>query len=401
MWPWVLVTWSLPLQYGNLRLFDLVLASYCLVASLSVARGRSLSMPRVGTRYAPYYLFALLNALSLVVVGVDHVYGRRPDMASLFASLVVFGLMTITLVDAHQYEHAMSVVIYATAVVVLILIAEHALLFKSLYLTSSFTENRYVNGGYNLKNQLGFYLSLVFPFVYARMVRATNVLNAVIFLILTVGIFYTFSRMAVLNYVVAGIAFCFVPSLARRRYQIAGALVAGSFVVLAAASGLTPSRYLDIRRAGQIAASTDAQIEVLRESPEEWIDLNLDRARYIVNALGGLVERPLFGHGITSFSQDHAEYRDDGTVLRMPVTHNDYAQVGYELGGVGLAVLLSLFIVAIWKILPTVELSEPLATLRDGQLVSLLVLGFSLNMINAYETVPLELVESPPQFSLT
>lgn len=396
-----MVTWPLSVGHAafslpdfispasGIRLFYVALVTYCATAAFAVARDRSLLANLLRKDYAPYYLFVGINGISLLVVGLSYAAGHRPQMLSLLASFVVFILMTITMLDAPGYERAVDIVIYATAVVLFVLIVEHAFVFKALYLTPTFTKEMFISSGYQGKNPLAFYLSLLFPFVYAKLVRAPGWRNVALFLIFTTGILYCFSRMGVINYVVAIVAFCFLPHTARRRYWVATGAVVCAFVILASATGLTPSRWLEAKLAGQISVSSEKYVEeVLSDYEERWIDLNLDRASYIVAAARGVSERPLFGHGITSFSQDHTQYRGDGTVLRQPVTHNDYAIVAYELGLVGLLTFLVLFLAPLRLLVGAPSATTSVSgTLRDGQLVSLLVLGFSLNMINAYETV--------------
>ena len=109
---------------------------------------------------------------------------------------------------------------------------------------------------------------------------------------------------------------------------------------------------------------------------------------YVQKALKGFPEKPLFGHGITSFAFDHAEYRPDGSLLRRPSSHNDYVQVLYELGLIGFGFLGLFLLVCFWGLWKADDVLGDMRWVRDGQLVSLAVLTFALNAINAYETVP-------------
>ena len=45
---------------------------------------------------------------------------------------------------------------------------------------------------------------------------------------------------------------------------------------------------------------------------------------------------------MASFRRDNPVFADDGSLLRHPVTHNDFAQIIYELGLIGLIIFLGM-----------------------------------------------------------
>ena len=332
-----IATWPFYLLLPGLgeRVFVLCFALFLVFAGRGVVDCRHELIPALMRKeYLPAYLFVIYNGFSYIVFVPDRTVSGHPDLINLFLSFLIFPILLLMSRDKKRYRICLERLIAVTVLFVTIVTAEHLFLFDSLYLSGWFTREGFSEFGYSTKNQLAFSLILVFPFVYSRFVRHKTWYH---FLSLSVVVFaalYTFSRMAVFSLFGALVVFCLIPGN-RKRYVYHAVAVLLILALASLLTGITPERYLELRRTGQISASSPETAEILRGGKEQWLDLNLDRMKYAQEALKGFLERPLFGHGIMSFSANHAEYRPDGSLLRRPSSHNDYLQVLYELGLIG------------------------------------------------------------------
>ena len=93
-------------------------------------------------------------------------------------------------------------------------------------------------------------------------------------------------------------------------------------------------------------------------------------------------EKPLFGHGITSFRKNHETLDVSGQIVRKPVTHNDFAQILYEMGLLGLLSFLSLFIFNFLKVYMDSSLKSDLSLTIFFQLITLAIALNSGNYID-------------------
>jgi O-antigen ligase len=114
-------------------------------------------------------------------------------------------------------------------------------------------------------------------------------------------------------------------------------------------------------------------------NPSKTFTLEGARAQYIKKSYQGFLEKPLLGHGLTTFRKNHNIFDDKGKLIRKPVTHNDYLQILYELGLVGLLLFLYLFIFNFRKIYKYTSLNSSESVVIFIQLVTLAI---SLNSGN-------------------
>ncbi len=333
----------------------------------------------------PFAVFAALHLVSAASFPEAVAAGYNPDIRALAVSAGLFVLALGWFRAPGAYRRLVRGVVTGTAVLTAVLILWHLVIFKSLFLTPTLLAADFVTG-FTRKNQLAFFLALVFPFAWAALVYRPRWRTLVPVILIGFSQLYTFSRMAVLATALAIVLPCVVSRGAARRFRVA-AVLAAVLAVGGVAAGLTPARFLDLRLQGQLSVIPAEQLPALEATGEQWIDWNLSRARYVMQALEGFPEAPVFGHGVASFNRTHLEQYPDGTLIRRSLTHNDYAQIVYELGGLGLAAFLAMLLMAIhqvWRAGP--QLRED-GALIDGQLTALVILAVILNLINAYETL--------------
>ena len=103
------------------------------------------------------------------------------------------------------------------------------------------------------------------------------------------------------------------------------------------------------------------------------------RARYILDALDGFLQKPFFGNGLASFQKNNIHYDNKGNIIRRPITHNDIFQILYEQGLVGIISFLFIIFFIIFKLYKKYKDGSELALIG---IIQILVLLFSLNFIN-------------------
>ena len=96
----------------------------------------------------------------------------------------------------------------------------------------------------------------------------------------------------------------------------------------------------------------------------------------------GFIEKPIFGHGVASFRRDNPVFADDGSLLRHPVTHNDFAQIIYELGLIGLIIFLGMLYFNLKSLSTNMQKTE-----NKIMAIQLLVLILAINSINLIDHI--------------
>ena len=106
------------------------------------------------------------------------------------------------------------------------------------------------------------------------------------------------------------------------------------------------------------------------------------RFKYLKNSYEGFIEKPIFGHGLASFRRNNPVFTDDGRLVRYPVTHNDFAQIVYELGLIGLITFFGMIFLNLRSLLIDIKKTE-----SKIMLVQLLLLILAINSINLIDHI--------------
>ena len=136
------------------------------------------------------------------------------------------------------------------------------------------------------------------------------------------------------------------------------------------------NKYNDLKLSSNIIIANDQTLDII--DVNKSFTKESSRFDYISKSVDGFLEKPLFGNGFSSFRANHSYFDEQNRLIRKPVTHNDFAQVLYEMGLLGFSSFLYLFLFNINRyryygkgnLLSTIMLSQ------------LILLGVSLNSIN-------------------
>lgn len=324
-----------------------------------------------------YLIFIVLNLLSFTLFTRDIALQSNPNPLKTTVAFVFFLALINSIQLNDMYSSSLKIFFYVNATFYLLLILLNLFVFDSSFLTQSLTLKFFQQSAQYNKNQIAIYLALIFPLVFAWFVSKKKILSLVVTAIIVFASLYTFSRMAFLCLLLALITFPIVARDKKKYVSIVAAILA-LCVILHLVFDLNPKKFLELK----VAAD---------KYPRElkWIDTESVRYRYFLKSLDGFKQAPIFGHGVGSFSWNTADYAPDSSLVRRhAATHNDYIQVMYELGMIGLLSFFSVLLyplVRMWKCRD--QIAKQYEWLWEGHFVAIIILMFSLNFINLYESM--------------
>ncbi len=371
----------------GMRLFKLAFMLVIILGSLLAFRNRSWKKISYQT-ILPYACFLAYNLFSFAWLTQDFSPHRHPSIINLSLAFLFFFISLMAFKDLEDYRKMIFSLLISSLLFVSILVFEHLFIFKSFFLTPYFSADAVI-GGYSQKNQLGFFLILVFPLVYAAFCRKKSIITCVSVVIFSIAIIYTFSRMSLVGWMATPVLFALLfPQ--RKKYFLHFLAMSISLMALAGIFKVGPETYLYLKNQSNQQAGYHHTVR--------WINTSSSRLRYLHEAWDGFIQKPVLGHGFASFSRNNpvrcapddaicAQLHGQNGIVRYPSTHNDYAQILYELGGTGIFLFLWMTGTS-WVGLFRMKTTPSDSWMREGLLVSFTVLGISLLMINAYDTVP-------------
>jgi len=355
-----------------------------------------LDMPMVGTNYfmigtVPLYILGptlLVNKRFwfpykglFVIFVLFHAVYFNPAVKEVYsihfvfqlAACLVYYFLLINLVDSFvTWGRMINLLIVGTVLITSFLIYKYAFVYKSIYLSTYLTYQEHYYIGRGGKNTLAFMLVLFLPFAYAKFsYQKHNLLNLVAVLIIAGGALYTISRMAFLSVMATPFFFCLF-SIRRGIFVKQAAVFGLLLMLLKGIWGLGADDFLWMRSAAQ------RERQRVASGQSDFFSAG-HRWRLLEEAMEGFVESPLIGHGVASFR----------TKTSGSVSHNDYVQIAYEFGLLGIVLFALIFLVLFVDLLrhrPFVP--PPHQWLWDAQVVALMNMAVLLMTINAYQTIP-------------
>lgn len=312
----------------------------------------------------------------------------HPESTANLMELVFYVLiyaLCLVLIHSALLKKIVLILVGVTAVLALVLFYQHFLVFGSSYLTQHFSMKAFSSTGYANKNQYALFLVLFFPFAYAYGLQKKSILFGACAVVFSVAIIVVLSRMALYLWFLAMILFC-VFSDKRKLYFGALGSVVVVISIVCLVFGWTPSNYLEWKR----MAIQDLDREPIKSM--SWTGITnseASRVKFLREAWEGVKHRPILGAGFRSFPVMNVVYYSDGSIMRFPEAHNDYATLAFEHGLLGVIIFLNILFMTT-KILMGVRkkyLNRDDFWLWEAQIVSFSILCFAMLFVNIYVTV--------------
>lgn len=272
-------------------------------------------------------------------------------------SIVIF-FFIILIFDNKKYRNFefLKGAFLSSTIILIFLIYKYRMVFHSSYL------------GINLdfkteagKNQLAFYISIIFPMILANLINKKTLLSFGIFVIHLFALIYVDSKTAILC-VTISILFVYINT---RR-----SVIKNSIYILSIGALILLFLFIS----GIILIKGDFIISAINYYVKE-IDLEIAhssemRMSLILKSLVFFIHNPIFGIGTSSF------FEKIGLL-----THNSYLQILCEQGLVG----ISIFIVIIQRVVSQISIKNKNNDLYNMALTSSVIIVFLyLVFINAY-----------------
>ena len=161
-----------------------------------------------------------------------------------------------------------------------------------------------------------------------------------------------------------------------RRILLTSLLIIILIITAAFIFKITPEKYNYLKGMSnqQIKINTNYDLE----SAKDVFSLSSYRSKYIIKGIEGFFENPIMGKGLTSFQQNNVELDSTQKILRMQTSHNDYAQILFEQGFVGIFMIFYLYYVILYRLFPL----RKKETLVNFKIIQFLILIISMNFIN-------------------
>ena len=333
--------------------------------------------------YSVYLLFILLCLFSYILLDSNDLkFSESPQIENMIALFILF---VFILVWRESYSYFMNVLVFVTTLYLIISLPIHYFYFESSLLSATAFFSPFESEALSNKNTLGILLSLCFPFCLFKLSDKVNFYNLFLVVLFNTAIFYTFSRAALILSGITTLLFLFS---FRTRLVKASLLSIVSSVMLLFIYDISPQKYNQLKSESnnQVIEHNYADSQTndiyLTNEPNKTFSSEGARFNYIKLSVEGFFEKPLFGHGITSFRKNHETLDVSGQIVRKPVTHNDFAQILYEMGLLGLLSFLSLFIFNFLKVYMDSSLKSDLSLTIFFQLITLAIALNSGNYID-------------------
>ena len=114
------------------------------------------------------------------------------------------------------------------------------------------------------------------------------------------------------------------------------------------------------------------------ETVNDVFSLSSYRGKYIIKGIKGFLENPIMGKGLTTFQQNNIQRDSNQKLLRKQTSHNDYVQILFEQGLVGIFIIFYIYFIILYRLLPL----RKKEILVNFKIIQFLVLIISMNLIN-------------------
>ena len=333
-------------------------------------------MKQILNKYYIYLIFVLICLISYFLYLDDSFPLKNyPEVENFFIFFIFFIFLNQI---QHHYLLIVRYCIYTAVFFLSFSIPFHLFFLESSMLTSNSFIFDFQTESYSNKSTFAIYLALLFPFLIFELSKKINLINAYSIFIIAISIFYIFSRSAlILTFV--GLMLCIISF--ERRLSLTAIFVSFAIFFSIWFFEITPKKYNDMKMQTNIEYFNSYSYDP-NESLNKSFSTDSARFKYLKNSYEGFIEKPIFGHGVASFRRDNPVFADDGSLLRHPVTHNDFAQIIYELGLIGLIIFLGMLYFNLKSLSTNMQKIE-----NKIMAIQLLVLILAINSINLIDHI--------------
>ena len=330
--------------------------------------------------YYPYFLFILICFFSYVFIPNDiSKFSESPQIENIIS---LFCLFVFLIAWNPNYFKVMKILVLVTSVFLIISLPVHFFYYESSLLSASAFFSHLDLENLSNKNTFGVFLSILLPFSLYELSKKMSIYNYLKVMLFCVSIFYIFSRAAL---ILSTFATLLMLISGRKDFFKASSISILSVLVLLSFFQVSPTKYNELKAVSNMQINSENYKDITQE--EENINYNTSktftsegaRFTYIKLSYQGFLKKPLLGHGLTTFRKNHNILDEKGELKRKPVTHNDYAQILYELGLLGLLSFLYLFVFNFMRLYKNTSLKSNESIII---LIQLLTLAVSLNSGN-------------------
>ncbi len=324
--------------------------------------------------YYPYLIFTFICILSFLIsfdFYSQNELTRNPQIENVIG---LFLLLIFLINFQHKYIDIMNTTVIMMSIFLCFSIPVHFLYYKSSLLSATAFLSDFDTQSVATKNTLGVFLAFLLPFCIYKFKSNFNFINYIIIILFFIAIFYTFSRSALFLSILSILS---MTILGGKQYFKCSLVIVSSLIALLLLFQISPTKFnqLKIDSLKQVLKDDNYETENVNKS----FSLNSSRGQYILLSLQGFKEKPIFGNGFGNFRNNTKIYDVDGSHLRSPVTHNDFLQILYELGLVGLISFIFLFLFNFMRIR---KMATELRYLSAVMLTQIFLVAISLNAIN-------------------
>ncbi len=346
------------------------------ISGLIFLKGSFDLLKQILTKYYIYLIFVLVCFVSYFFYLDDSFpYKNYPEIENFFIFFIFFIFLNQI---QHHYLLILRHCIYTTVLFLSFSLPLHLFFLESSMLTATSFMYDFEAESYSNKSTLAIYLALLFPFLIFELSKKVNLINTYSVFIFSSSIFYIFSRSALILTLV-GLILCMLSF--ERRLSVSAIFVSSVIVFFIWFFEITPKKYNEMKMQTNIEYFNSYSYD-LNKSLNKSFSTDSARFKYIKNSYEGFVEKPIFGHGLASFRRNNPVFTDDGRLIRYPVTHNDFAQIIYELGLIGLVVFFGMLFLNLRSLLTYIKKTE-----TKIMLVQLLLLILAINAINLIDHI--------------
>lgn len=329
--------------------------------------------------YYPYLIFILVCTLSYVLLpSYNHQISESPQIENIISLFILF----VFLIGVNAYYlQIMEILVRVTSVFLLVSLPVHFFYYESSLLSATAFFSHFDYETLSNKNTFGIFLCILLPFAIYRFSQKINIYNYLTVMLFYISIFYIFSRVSLILSILVTIFFL---ASGRKNFFKASSISLVSILILLFVFQISPSKYNQLKYDSnqQVIEHNYRSVDV-KDLPlikdTKTFSKESARFKYIKLSYQGFLDKPFLGHGITTFRRNNSQVDEKDNIIRNPVAHNDYAQVLYELGLLGIISFLYLFIFNITRIYKNTSLKSDESIII---LIQLITFAVSLNSGN-------------------